>query len=205
MVTDERLIHYDVFSLKVLSFSNVRRLRHFHFFHWFGLAILRGEKVTIFVPFVVYDVSKLLQLVEERLRENGRADLIRKERFGLFVHAAKLNDIVNDRIYADMGALTAIVMVSAGASAFIAYRMWLMFVPFVFLWALFGAALPLVAYLGANTIIAGRLSQSLRAAPDTVPCFDASRLYAGAALVSILAYLVSGIVFRWLYSLTIWA
>jgi hypothetical protein len=186
VVTDERLIHYDLFSLKVLSFSNVRRLRHFHFLHWFGLAILRGEKVTILVPFVVYDVSKLLLLVEERLRQHGRADLIRRQRFGSFVHAARLNDIVNDRIYADMGALTAIV-------------------PFVFLWALFGAARPLVAYLGAHTIIAVRLSQRLRAAADTVPSLDASRLYTGAALVSVLVYLVVGIVFRWLYSFTIWA
>ncbi|MBD3393289.1 MAG: hypothetical protein GF418_14285 [Chitinivibrionales bacterium] len=204
VVTVDRLIYYGLFSVKVVSYAAVRKFWHVHFLYWAGFAVVRGEQTTIYLPFVVHDLSGLAKAVEERFKAHNREALLRSGRFDRFVLAARVNDIMNERIYTDLPALLTTVALGGIASGYVAQSIWRLYFPFVLGWSLLGLAFPLLGYLVANFIMAAGVARRIRDNFNVARSYDASALYVRAALVTAVVYLASGIAFRRFSTWLLW-
>jgi hypothetical protein len=196
VVADHHLVQYGLFSVKAVSFAEVKRVRHFHFWYWMGVMAISSEKTTIMLPFIVSDLSGLARLIGDKLREHGRGDVYDGRKHEAFIRAASVNDVVNERIYSDFRPLMGLVMLCGWGGLFVAQNMWYLHVTLAMLWAFFSFAAPMIGYLAANALLALRVAGYVKREAGALPAFDPSRLYAKVGLVTGLLYLTAGIAFR---------
>jgi hypothetical protein len=161
--------------------------------------VVRTETSTVALPFVIQNAADLIQTVAGRLRTRGMEKILAGERFARFVRAARTNDIINDKIFDELPALAAIVMISIAGSAFSAIYMWHAFFTLTVLWIIIGFAIPLIAYLAANVMIAFEVAASLDSSTDSDTKIDAVGIYSRAGLAAGIVYLCLGILFKWCF------
>ena len=193
---DEQLMMQGLFASKIVSFKRITHVWHFHFLYWFGIAAVREGKTTIYLPFVVDNLSQLLLDLCERLQALGKQQVCLSPRFKKFIHAARVNDVVNNRIYHDIGLLTKVTVSNAILSAFVACAFWRMYPPLVYAWTIFGLALPLAAYLAANIIISFDVSLRLKEDFSFSHPVAVSAIYAYAGFIAAIVYLCAGILYQ---------
>lgn len=197
VVAEDYVGFYGPFSVRRIMFRDVTDFRYFHFLYWFGVAVVRTENSTVALPFVIQDASGLIRTVAGRLRARGMGYIFDTARFNRFIRAARVNDLINNKIFEDFPLLAAIVMASVAGSAFTAVHIWKVFFIFTLLWTAVGFVVPLAAYLTANMLIAGKVARRMGSGEDNEMEMDTSGIYSRAAFAAGIVYLCLGIVIKW--------
>lgn len=196
VITDEKLVHYGFWYGKQISFGDVISVKHFNFMYWFGFIAVTGSRSTIFIPFVIDDSFGLIKNLCERLDAFGKSHLCNTSGFSRFSHAARINDIVNRKIYGDLKKLSAWTLSSTFFSLIISFWIWEESIMSALRWGYVGLIVPLIAYLCGNMVIAHKVSKSQDNGNNASDYCNTALVYTVCGYVSGIVYILAGILFK---------
>ena len=90
-------------------------------------------------------------------------------------------------------------MLSLAGSAFVAVYVWRAFFIAAILWTIIGCAVPLAAYLAANTLLAFHVAAGIDSGQAAEIAIDTARIYSWIGLAAGIVYLCLGIIFKWCF------
>lgn len=195
-VSDTGLVVCGPWSVRSMSYKDVDRLFHVHFFFLWGCMIVRTGKKYFFLSFIIQDFAKLAGLVKEKCALQGNMLNIKQSRFENFLRYARINDIVNDNLFNNLPKLSVTTALSTIFSAFVAGYVWRVSAGYVFIWMQAGLILPPLAYITATSYCAYRIEGNMKKNRGVSSFDDTDRVFNTVIFITGLIYFAGGIFFR---------
>jgi len=192
-ITENQLIKRTPVKIKTINFSEITSFR---FLPFFGTGRVKTPTQTMYLSLIIDNLPELLESMERCLENAQRADSFDKKEidaFKRYAHIAGFHLNHSTRIIMPLYYTIALwLFIGALPALFI----WTVPLPAALIWIVCGIIFPCSGFLVATAIILWNVSLQLKRDGLINPGYDTSTVYLYTALVTILAYLVCGIIFK---------
>jgi hypothetical protein len=204
-VSDTAIIKKSPYKTALIHFENVRHFLYFRLPWIKGFGSIKVPGGSIRLPFTIEHLSGCIEDVRQRLETSGRAEAYSPADIEEFKFRAVINETSVKRMERTIPTLFQIAIAGLAESILIAQVFWLMPLKWVLSWTAFGAVLPVIGFLIAETVlnhITIRIAKRDRASLVSTsrahffPRVDESKIYWAVGALMTVIYLIAGILFK---------
>jgi hypothetical protein len=193
ILTEEQLIKRNPVKIKTLNLTDIAEFRYFNYL---GVGIVKTETQTMFLSLIIENLPELIESIEGYLERKQRSSSFNKKESDTFKFHAHIAGFHLNHSTKIIFPLFYIIIFSLFISSLTAFFIWTVPVPAALIWTLCGVIFPCSGFLTATTIILRDVSIQIKKLGAIKPDYKTSTVYMYTTLITSLAYLIAGIVFK---------
>ena len=204
-LSERTIVKKSPYKTSLIHFENVTQFLYIRLPLVKGYGLVRVPTGSIRLPFLIDNLEKCIEDIRQRLAVCGKQDVYDPGNLAEYTFKAVINGVSVRRMERTIPVLFQIVIGGIAESAFIAQFFWGMSLKWVLSWTFSGIVFPVMGYLMAGMILNRftiRKAMHNRTSPlsitpaEGVNATDESKIYWLVGLITALAYIITGIVFK---------
>ncbi len=196
VLTDESLIKKNATRAVLVSLSEVEVFRYIHLPFGLGFGFIQTSSKKIRLTFLIEHLSELLQSLEEYFTKENKRSVFQSREIDTFKHRALITEFNLRQTPTIVGPLMYIILSMMFLSLLTATQIWNLPVFFTIIWVLYSLLSPGISFIVAYFLITRRIAAQLKENPQVKPKYDLLKTYSYTALITLIIYLVSGIIYK---------
>jgi len=199
VLTPEEIIKKTPGKTVAIPFADVCKITYIRFPFSNGYGILKSSDEKIRLPFLIDNLNDLLTHLENNLYIWKKESVVNKREMDKFKFVAAVSKYVNDYLFRSLKPLITITIYSTIVGMITAFRIWNLPPIEALTWTLFSIIYPLMSYLFIHYFITLKISLYIKAKitiKEDIGSIDTSKVVSYSILISVIIYLVSGILYK---------
>lgn len=196
ILNDSGLIKISPGKTSTCHFADIISFRYRRFVIGNGFGSIKTVNTKLNIFFAIRNLPELIDSVQEKLRLQSKKAIFDEDEINRFKYRARLVEFTRDRTFFLIRHLLYVFFSTFLLNTVISFFLWQLPLPFAFIWILFGAMVVIANDQIVRFLYKRGVLKQLIERPSEVPDCEISKIYTFTSLVSLIVYLIGGIVYK---------